>query len=217
MERHCHAVHLTPAAFEAIMTFSQPTVRAVIARPLHPVIEDSHDRCQEVYIAAWRRAKSLSSPFVALDEQENARLERIASFNEIPLAIRKWLCKAAVNQAGTELRARKIRAKWCVPLLLEHEQTPERNALGLPRLFPDETPDMFYQDDQLEAEMLNLSPLTRACLILHHAHDLTAAEVAELLSMDVQAVKKRLYRAKTALRQARQAASEARARQGDQR
>lgn len=217
MDQQAEAILLTPAAFEAIMLHSQTMVRRVIVGPLYPPPEECNDRCQEVRLAAWRRAKGGLTPFVAADELDNTRLAQISSYREIPVAIRAWLRTTAFNQAGAAITSRRRRAKRVTRLLPLHEERPELDACGQPRLFTDETKDIAFDNVALQSALAGLKPEIRDCLLLHVVYELTVQEVAHLRGLKIETVRKRIARAKDFIRERCQATAEERARQGDQR
>lgn len=217
MDQQTDAILLTPAAFEAIMLHSQAMVRRVIIGPLYPPPEECNDSCQEVRLAAWRRARSGLPPFVAADEVENTRLAQISCYREIPVAIRAWLRTTAFNQAGAAIMSRRRRAERVTRLLPLHEERPELDGFGRPRLFTDETKDIAFDNVALQAALAGLSPDARDCLLLHVVYELTVAEVAQLRDVNIETVRKRIARAKMFIRERCQATADERARQGDQR
>lgn len=83
---------------------------------------------------------------------------------------------------------------------LDMTALPEARQLADPGRSPDEELAKKQVEQALEQAIGGLDPMYREVLILRDIESLTAAEVAEVLGITVQAVKSRLHRARLAVR-----------------
>ena len=83
---------------------------------------------------------------------------------------------------------------------LETDAAVEAGRLADPAKGPDEALAGRQVEHALEQGILALEPMYREVLLLRDVEGLTALEVAEVLSISVQAVKSRLHRARLSLR-----------------
>ena len=84
---------------------------------------------------------------------------------------------------------------------LETDAAVEAGRLADPAKGPDEALAGRQVEHALEQGILALEPMYREVLLLRDVEGLTAPEVAEVLSLSVQAVKSRLHRARLSLRE----------------
>jgi RNA polymerase sigma factor (sigma-70 family) len=134
----------------------------------------SQEIAQDVFLSAWRDLKKLRNP---------------ASF--LP-----WLRQMTRNRAHHVLRGRVRGRRLMVQLADdgEAEAIPDLRAGASERLLANE------QREMLRSALATLPEETREVLTLYYREGQSAAQVASLLELSEDAVKKRLSRARAALR-----------------
>lgn len=138
-------------------------------------VDMSQDIAQEVFLSAWRDLQKLRNP---------------SSF--LP-----WLRQIARNQAHQALRTRARKRRWLLPFTGQEErlETVSASVVGVSeRLLEAE------QRQALRHALAALPDETREVLILFYREGQSVAQVATLLDLSEEAVKKRLSRARTTLR-----------------
>src|SRR5262245_53656241 len=161
-------------AFNQILVATSGMVASIVLAIVRD-IDMSEDIAQEVFLSAWRDLKKLRNP---------------ASF--LP-----WLRQVARNHAHHALRTRIRRRRWLVPFAGQEERLEAMPA-----------PDSGLRQRLLDAEqrralghaLASLPEDKREVLILFYREGQSVAQVATLLDLSEDAVKKRLSRARTALR-----------------
>ena len=163
-----------PDAFSQILSATSGMVVSIVLAIVRDV-DMSQDIAQDVFLSAWRDLSKLRNP---------------ASF--LP-----WLRQVARNHAHHALRTRIRRRRWLVPFSGQEERLETMPA-----------PDPGIRERLLDAEqrhalrsaLASLPDDTREALILFYREGQSVAQVATLLDLSEDAVKKRLSRARTALR-----------------
>lgn len=138
-------------------------------------VDLSRDIAQDVFLSAWRDLGRLRNP---------------GSF--LP-----WLRQMARNHAHQALRTRIRRRRWLLPFAGQEEQlaaVPVADATPSERLLDAERRDL------MRSALASLPDDTREVLILFYREGQSVAQVAALLDLTEVAVKKRLSRARIALR-----------------
>jgi RNA polymerase sigma factor (sigma-70 family) len=161
-------------AFNQILVATSGMVASIVLAIVRDV-DMSQDIAQEVFLSAWRDLK---------------KLRNSASF--LP-----WLRQVARNRAHHALRTRIRRRRWLVPFSGQEERLEamaDPNAGATARLLNAE------QRHALRSALGSLPDDTREALILFYREGQSVAQVAALLDLSEDAVKKRLSRARTALR-----------------
>lgn len=102
---------------------------------------------------------------------------------------RAWLYRIATNAARDHVRRARLLA-W-LPLFGNE-----------PALQSDSHEDSSLEAERVRARLLELRPEYRIPLVLYTCQDFSVAEIAETLSLSVDAVKQRLVRARRQLREA---------------
>lgn len=161
-------------AFSQILGATSGMVASIVLAIVRDV-DLSQDIAQEVFLSAWRDLQKLRNP---------------ASF--LP-----WLRQMARNHAHHALRTRIRRRRWLLPFSGQEEALdaiPAPHAGATERLLDDE------RRDALRSALASLPDDTREVLILYYREGQSVAQVAKLLDLREDAVKKRLSRARMALR-----------------
>ena len=161
-------------AFSQILGATSGMVGSIVLAIVRDV-DMSQDIAQDVFLSAWRDLRKLRNP---------------ASF--LP-----WLRQVARNHAHHALRTRIRRRRWLVPFSGQEERLETLPA-----------PDPGVRERLLDAEqrqalrsaLASLPDDTREVLILFYREGQSVAQVATLLDLSENAVKKRLSRARIALR-----------------
>lgn len=138
--------------------------------------EQAFDLVQEAFCDAWRAAQRGAPPFT-----------RGAADDEV----RRWLFRAASNDALSALRRRRL-IRW------ESLDAVEEHALGVSGGFEERV----AEGEALQAAMARLAPQDVACLLLRVVHGFSAAETGLILGASADNVNNRLARAKRRLRAA---------------
>jgi len=138
-------------------------------------VELSQDVAQDVFLSAWRDLK---------------KLRNAASF--LP-----WLRQMTRNRAHHVLRSRIRSRRW-----FEHLTGNESQAEATPDTRPDAAGHLLAakQREALRSAIAALPDDTREVVILFYREGQSAAQVASLLELTEDAVKKRLSRARASLR-----------------
>jgi RNA polymerase sigma-70 factor (ECF subfamily) len=149
------------------------------ARGLVGEPELARDITQDAFMDAWRAATQHERPFDGANDETG---------------IRRWLFTVTYRHAAKALRRRGLIA-W---ESLDAERPHESGALA-------ETPrfeDQIAEAEALRAALLTLGPQDAACFLLQVAYGFSTAEIAAIVDLHPDAVRKRLSRAKQRLRAA---------------
>jgi RNA polymerase sigma-70 factor (ECF subfamily) len=162
----------TEAAFEELVRRHQQRVFALVAGILHRP-DDVEDVAQQVFLKAYLGIK---------------RFDQRAAFTT-------WLYKIAVNECWDYLRKRKVR-----PLVYEADLSEEQ-ASRLDGIVstsrPPEGPNTRAETRELIERMLSTLPeQDRQLLVLKEIEGFSVQELAEILNLNVNTVKVRLFRAR---------------------
>jgi RNA polymerase sigma-70 factor (ECF subfamily) len=158
------------AGWELFSTYHDRIYRYVLGMLRDPA--ESEDLTQETFLRAFRHRDSLRDPSAA----------------------RGWLYRIATHACLDRLRQRA-----------PHVPLDSEEAAGRIESAASADPSAQEVTERKETSACvqrcldNLSDSYRAVLLLHDAHSLTAAEIAELLGVEVGAVKIRLHRARRKL------------------
>ena len=138
--------------------------------------EQAFDLVQETFVDAWRAAQNGAPPFVpGTDDGE----------------VRRWLFRAASNNAISLLRRRKL-IRW-EPLEYLDETLVDTD---------DGFEEQIAESEALQAALARLAPQDVACLLLRIVHGFSAHETGKILNTSADNVNNRLARAKQRLRAA---------------
>jgi RNA polymerase sigma-70 factor (ECF subfamily) len=172
------AAALSNAAFAHLLESAQRPLYAFV-RSLVGTEEQAQDILQDVFVDAWRAARSGTPPFGAAENEDG---------------IRRWLFHAAYCDAISVLRRRKL-IHWTS---LDTSTVPESEHARVPESFEDHV----LESQVMRAALASLTAEEAAILLLNAIQGYTATEIAELLGISVDASKKRLTRSKQRLRAA---------------
>lgn len=162
----------TEAAFEELVRRHQQRVFALVAGILHRP-DDVEDVAQQVFLKAYLGIK---------------RFDQRAAFST-------WLYKIAVNECWDYLRKRKVR-----PLVYEADLSEEQvsrldGIVSSDR--PPEGPNTRAETREILDRMLATLPeQDRQLLVLKEIEGFSVQELAEILNLNVNTVKVRLFRAR---------------------
>lgn len=168
----CLSQNGTEAAFEELVRRHQQRVFALVAGILHRP-DDVEDVAQQVFLKAYLGIK---------------RFDQRAAFST-------WLYKIAVNECWDYLRKRKVR-----PLVYEADLSEEQvsrldGIVSSSR--PPEGPSARAETRELIDRMLSALPeQDRQLLVLKEIEGFSVQELSEILSLNVNTVKVRLFRAR---------------------
>jgi RNA polymerase sigma-70 factor, ECF subfamily len=158
-------------AFELLVRRHQSRVFAVAGGILRNK-EDVEDVAQQVFVKAYFSLK---------------RFDQRAAFST-------WLYKITVNECWDVLRKRKVR-----PLLYEsdlsEEQAHEYNGFSEKATAPDVS-DRLEARERVEKLLVDLDERDRLMLILKEVQGFSVEEIAEILAINGNTVKVRLFRAR---------------------
>jgi len=158
-------------AFELLVRRHQSRVFAVACGILRNK-EDVEDVAQQVFVKAYFSLK---------------RFDQRAAFST-------WLYKITVNECWDVLRKRKVR-----PLLYEsdlsEEQAHEYNGFSEKATVPDVS-DRLEARERVEKLLVDLDERDRLMLILKEVQGFSVEEIAEILEINGNTVKVRLFRAR---------------------
>jgi len=159
-------------AFAALVNIHQRAVIHFIYRFLgfHDTAT-AEDIAQEVFLAAWKAAPSFTPR----------------------ASVRTWLLRITTNKCLNHKRSK--RRKPTIPLSTDTELSVRDNQSE-----PDYNADRAQFSRDLQQAVASLKPKQRAAVILRYAHDLSHAEIAEVLRISTPAVKSLLFRAHSQLR-----------------
>jgi RNA polymerase sigma-70 factor, ECF subfamily len=162
----------TESAFEELVRRHQQRVFAVVSSILHRP-EDVEDVAQQVFLKAYLGIK---------------RFDQRAAFST-------WLYKIAVNECWDYLRKKKVR-----PLVYEADLSEEQVSRldGIASLDrPPEGPNARAEAREVLDRMLAALPeQDRQLLVLKEMEGFSVQELAEILDLNVNTVKVRLFRAR---------------------
>lgn len=170
--------------FEDVLAQSQASL-INFARGLVGDWELARDITQDTFVAAWRSMTQHTPPFDTLDDM---------------VGIRRWLFAVAYRQAIKHLRRRRVIA-W-EPL---DDSVSTAAVLRAKPPFEDAVADA----ETLRQALLSVGPEDAACFLLQAAHGFSAAEVAAILDIRTDTLRKRFSRARQRLREAYNAQSPA--------
>jgi RNA polymerase sigma-70 factor, ECF subfamily len=160
------------AAFEELVRRHQQRVFALVAGILHRP-DDVEDIAQQVFLKAYLGIK---------------KFDQRAAFST-------WLYKIAVNECWDYLRKRKVR-----PLVYEADLSEEQVSRldGIvSSIRPPEGPSARAETREVLERMLGALPeQDRQLLILKEIEGFSVQELAEILNLNVNTVKVRLFRAR---------------------
>ncbi len=164
--------------FGAWMMAEQKRVFLICQRMLQDVGE-ADSAAQDTFLKAWQ----------AMQRTGAAQLDDPG----------KWLTRIAINTCLDRLRSRRWQF-W------RKRPSPEKEAaiLGSVRAAAPSVEDRIFAseiDRRLERAMEKLSARQRSVFTLRHFEDLSLAEIAEILELDVGTVKAHLFRAIEKLRE----------------
>lgn len=170
----------TTAFWEPILQM-QPSLIG-FARGLVGDDELARDIVQDALVDAWRAASRDTPPFDTPNAPDDLT------------GIRRWLFTVAYRHAIKHLRRRKS-IVW--------ESLDAREAIAPAML----RAPLRFEDAVAEAEILQIAlqtvePVDAACVLLQAVHGFSTTEIAAILDMRADAVRKRLSRAKQRLRDA---------------
>jgi len=159
-------------AFEELIRRHQQRVFAVAARILHKR-EDVEDISQQVFVKAYFSLK---------------RFDQRAAFST-------WLYKITVNECWDLLRKKKVR-----PLLYEADLSEEQSqqvlaAEGARSTEPDVL-ERISARERVEQLLSGLDERDRTMLILKEVEGLSIEEIGEVMAINANTVKVRLFRAR---------------------
>ena len=165
------------AVFEDVLAQTQASLITFV-RGLLGDWELARDITQDTFVAAWRSMVRNSPPFDTLDDVAG---------------IRRWLFTVAYRQAIKHLRRRRVIA-W-EPL---DDSVSTETVLQVRPSFEDAVADA----ETLRLTLLSVGPEDAACFLLQAAHGFSAAEVAAILDIRTDTLRKRFSRARQRLRDA---------------
>src|SRR5271165_3777541 len=159
-------------AFEELIRRHQQRVFAVAARILHRR-EDVEDISQQVFVKAYFSLK---------------RFDQRAAFST-------WLYKITVNECWDLLRKRKVRPLVVEADLSEEQAQTYQSAAERSDGKPD-TSERLAAREQVEDLMSCLEERDRTMLIMKEVQGFSVEEIAEIMKINANTVKVRLFRAR---------------------
>lgn len=160
------------AAFELLVERHQHRVFAV-ARGIVKRQEDAEDVAQQVFVKAYFSLK---------------RFDQRAAFST-------WLYKITVNECWDLLRKRKAR-----PLIYESdfndEQSSQFSAIERESAGGPDVSERLAMRQRLDNMLHQLEPRDRSMLVLKEVEGFSVEEIADLLGLNANTVKVRLFRAR---------------------
>ena len=160
------------AAFEELVRRHQQRVFALVAGILHRP-DDVEDIAQQVFLKAYLGIK---------------RFDQRAAFST-------WLYKIAVNECWDYLRKRKVRPLTYEADLSEEQVSRLDGIVSSSR--PPEGPNARAETREILERMLGVLPeQDRQLLVLKEIEGFSVQELAEILNLNVNTVKVRLFRAR---------------------
>jgi RNA polymerase sigma-70 factor (ECF subfamily) len=139
--------------------------------------EQAYDLLQDTLYDAWRAVRQGTPPFVEGSDEDQQR---------------RWLFRVAYHKAGGILRRRRLIRWVSLEALLSLGNEPEATGHDFAQ--------QIAESEALCAALIRLAPQDRACFLLCEAHELSAAEVGQIIGASPEVVRKRLSRAKQRLR-----------------
>ena len=167
----------TAAFWEPILQMQSALIG--FARGLVGDDELARDIAQDTFVDAWRAARQNAPPFDAPDELT---------------AIRRWLFTVAYRHAIKHLRRRKTIA-W---ESLDAWESVSPTILRAPGHFE----DALAEAEALRMALRSVESEDAACVLLQVVHGFSTAEIAAILAIHPDTVRKRLSRTKQRLRDA---------------
>ena len=162
----------TESAFEELVRRHQQRIMALVGGILRRS-EDVEDVVQQVFMKAYVSIK---------------RFDQRAAFST-------WLYKIAVNECWDYLRKKKVR-----PLVYEsdlsEEQISRLDGIASLERVPDNPGDRTAARQLLERLLEKLPEQDRQLLVLKEVEGFSVQELAEILNLNVNTVKVRLFRAR---------------------
>lgn len=137
--------------------------------------ELAHDIVQETFVAAWRVASHHEAPFGDPRDDDG---------------IRRWLFAVAYRQAALALRKRR-HGMW---QSLDHVEPDDATQAS---------PDIaigVVEADALHSALSALAPVDAACFLLQAVHGFSTREIATVVHLRPDVVRKRLSRSRQRLR-----------------
>jgi RNA polymerase sigma-70 factor (ECF subfamily) len=141
--------------------------------------ELARDIAQDTFVDAWRAARQNAPPFDAPDDLTG---------------IRRWLFTVAYRHAIKHLRRRKTIA-W---ESLDARESLSPTVLRAPGHFE----DALAEAEALRVALRSVESEDAACVLLQVVHGFSTAEIAAILAIRPDTVRKRLSRTKQRLRDA---------------
>jgi RNA polymerase sigma-70 factor (ECF subfamily) len=172
------ATSFTPTTFSHLLATIQTQLYAFV-RGMVGDQEQTRDIVQDVFYDAWRAAQNGNPPFDAAHDEQG---------------IRRWLFHAAYCDAASAVHRRSL-IQW---ESLNEPDFMQREHLPVARSFEDEV----VERQVMRAALDRLTPEESACLLLNVIQGFTAAEIAQIVGISLDACKKRLSRARQHLRAA---------------
>lgn len=176
-ERPPEPMNQASAFWEPI--FQMQSALIGFARGLVGDDELARDIAQDTFVDAWRAANRDSAPFDTPDDLTG---------------IRRWLFTVAYRHAIKHLRRRKTIA-W---ESLDARETVSPTVLRAPDRFE----DALAEAEALRMALRSVEPDDAACVLLQVIHGFSTAEIAAILAIRADTVRKRLSRTKQRLRDA---------------
>ncbi len=164
-----------PAAYEELVKRHQQRVAAVVGGILRRR-EDVEDVAQQVFIKAYFSLK---------------RFDQRSAFST-------WLYKITVNECWDYLRKKRVR-----PLVYEadlsEDQARQMDSFVPAGKAPADSSDRAAMRQQVERLLAQLSEEDRQMMVLKEVEGFSVEEVGEILGLNVNTVKVRLFRARARL------------------
>ncbi len=139
--------------------------------------EEASDVLQDTLYDAWRAAQAGKKPFVAASDEDQ---------------MRRWLFQVAYHKGIDVLRRHRLLRWESLDRLIRWAGEPVKGGPSFE--------DQVLEGEALRAALARLSAQDRSCFLLCEAHELSAAEVGQIVGASPTAVRKRLSRAKQRLR-----------------
>lgn len=168
----CEARRGSRDAFGALVSRYAPRILGLTRRMLGPT-SDAEDAAQETFVAAW---------------QALTRFRADARFST-------WLYRIAVNKCQDARRLRQ-------PNVMSFDRSRDDAGPGWEPIDPDTPYGVLEQGElggTLDARIQELPPLYREAFLLRHVEGLDYAEMSEVLGVNRDTLKMRVYKARTAL------------------
>ncbi|HEX8035814.1 MAG TPA: sigma-70 family RNA polymerase sigma factor [Ktedonobacterales bacterium] len=139
--------------------------------------ELAHDIVQEAFVAAWRIASHHEAPFSDPCDDEG---------------VRRWLFAVTYRQAALVLRKRRHVVWQSLDVVKPDNIAPASPdiAIGV------------VEADALRSALSTLTPVDAACFLLQAVHGFSTREIADVVQLRPDVVRKRLSRSRQRLRDA---------------